>query len=52
MRFGYPCINRSIGCTASRTFRLFRPARKSTLAALALARDDPGLVTKKNPADA
>jgi UV DNA damage endonuclease len=23
MRIGYPCMNRSIGCTASRTFRLF-----------------------------
>ena len=22
MRIGYPCINRSIGCTANRTFRL------------------------------
>jgi len=48
MRIGYPCINRSIGCAASRTFRLSRPARKSAITALALVRDEPRLVIKKS----
>jgi hypothetical protein len=49
MYIGYPCINRSIGFTASRTFRLSRPARKGAIAALALARDEPRLVNKILP---
>ena len=47
---GYPCINRSVGCTANRTFRIassnpehleIRDRVRSALLAPGIAGDDP-----------